>query len=103
MAVVTAPPLAPTPLFTRLARPRPVVVLILLIWLPLVAYVMFGRQLGNDLRSLVLLPAIPAALIVYAMALRAWRESWVAVLGVSLVFLWVLLAVTAPYLPLIDP
>ena len=64
---------------------------------------MFGKQIGADLRNLVLLPAIPAALILYGLAVYSWRESWVAVLGVSLVFFWVLLAVSAPYLPLIDP
>ena len=76
--------------------------LLLLIWLPLVAYVMFGRQL-DDLRPYVLLPAIPAVAILYAMAVRAWSESWVAVIGVSLVFFWLALAVTAPYLPILDP
>ena len=44
--------------------------LLLLIWLPLVAYVMFKRQLG-DWRDYVLLPAIPAALLLYALAV--WR------------------------------
>jgi peptide/nickel transport system permease protein len=101
MAVVAAP-LPPAPLFARLNKPRTIVALILLIWVPLVLYVMFGRQIG-DLHDFVLLPAIPAALVLYAMAVRAWRESWVAVLGVSLVFLWVILAVSAPYLPLLDP
>jgi hypothetical protein len=42
------------PLFARLAQPRAIVALILLIWVPLVAYVMFGRALG-DLRDFVLL------------------------------------------------
>jgi len=103
MAVVTAPvPSPPQPLFSRLAKPRGVAALVLLIWVPLVLYVMFGRQLG-DARPFVLIPAAPAALLLYAMAVHAWRESWVAVLGVSLVFFWVILAVSAPYLPLLDP
>jgi len=102
MAVVTAPLPASQPIFARLARPRPVVVLLLLIWLPLVAYVMFGRQL-DDLRPYVLLPAIPAAIVLYAMAVRAWSESWVAVVGLTLVFFWLFLAVSAPYLPILDP
>lgn len=101
MAVVTAP-LPPRPLFAQLSQPRIVIGLLLLVWLPLVLYVMFGRRLG-DARDWVLLPAIPAALVLYFMAVRAWRESWVAVVGVSLVFFWILMAVTAPYLPLIDP
>ncbi|MCC0042553.1 MAG: ABC transporter permease [Rhodobiaceae bacterium] len=37
------------------------------------------------------------------LGLNAFRESWVAVIGLTLVFLWLFLAVTAPYLPLIDP
>jgi len=101
MAVVAAP-IPSIPLFTRLAQPRAIVALVLLIWVPLVAYVMFGRPLGY-MRDIVLLPAIPAALLLYAMAIWAWRESWVAVVGVSLVFLWIFLAVAAPYLPLLDP
>lgn len=99
---VVAAPLPPRPLMARLARPRPAVALLLLMWLPLVAYVMFRRQLG-DLQLYILLPAIPATLLLYAVAASAWRESMVAIVGLTLVFFWVFLAVTAPYLPLIDP
>jgi peptide/nickel transport system permease protein len=101
MAVVTASPPA-RPLSAYFAGPRAAIVLLLLVWVPLVLYVMFGRQLG-DLRNIILLPAIPAALLLYARAVWAWRESWVAVLGVTLVLFWILLAVSAPYLPLLDP
>ncbi len=101
MSVVAAP-LPPVPLLSRLARPKPVIILLLLVWVPLVAFVMFGRQLG-DLRDYVLLPAIPATLLLYAVASWSWRESMVAVTGLTLVLAWVLLAVSAPYLPLIDP
>jgi len=101
MAVVTAD-FPPRPLFAQLAKPRITVGLLLLVWLPLVAYVMFGRKLGG-LQDYVLLPAIPAALLLYATAVWAWRESPVAVVGATLVFLWVVLAVSAPYLPLLDP
>jgi peptide/nickel transport system permease protein len=101
MAVVAAP-VPPVPVFARLAKPRIVLGLLLLMWLPLVAYVMFRRNLG-DLQDYVLLPAIPAALLLYLTAVWSWRESWVAVIGVTLVFIWVLLAVAAPYLPLLDP
>jgi peptide/nickel transport system permease protein len=101
MAVVAAP--APAePLFARLRRPKPIIALILLVWIPLVLYVMFGRQLG-DIRYYALMPAVPAALLLYGLAVWSWRESWVAVIGVSLVFLWIFLAVSAPYLPLLDP
>ncbi len=101
MSVVAAPA-PPTPIFARLAKPRMILFLLLLMWVPLVAYVMFQRQLG-DLDSYVLLPAVPAALLLYMTAVWAWRESTVAVVGVTLVFFWVILAVSAPYLPLLDP
>ena len=74
----------------------------MLIWLPLVSYVMFRPALGAA-APYVLLPAIPAVIALYGMAMRRWRESWVAVLGLTLVCFWLLMAVTAPYLPLADP
>ena len=74
MADAVAPPAA-SGRHARLAQPRAIVVLLLLMWLPLVAYVMFGRLLG-DARTYVLLPAIPAALILYAHGVWRWRESW---------------------------
>jgi peptide/nickel transport system permease protein len=76
--------------------------LLALIWMPLVAYVMFRPLLGA-LGSYLLLPAIPAVLLLYVTAVRRWRESWVAVLGVTLVCFWLLMAVSAPFLPLPDP
>jgi len=102
MAVVTSSAPPATPLLARLGRPRSAIVLLLLMWLPLVAYVMFARQLG-DMRSYVLLPAIPAALVLYVVAAWNWRESTIAIIGLTLVFFWLLLAVSAPYLPLLDP
>jgi peptide/nickel transport system permease protein len=74
----------------------------MLIWLPLVSYVMFRPALGPAAQY-VLLPAIPAVIALYGMAMRRWRESWVAMLGLTLVCFWLLMAVTAPYLPLADP
>ena len=102
MAVVAAAPLPPQPLFQRFARPRPVLVLLLLMWLPLVAYVMFGRAAR---RPAELHPASrgsggAASLFI---AVWAWRELPIAIVGLTLVFFWLVLAVTAPYLPLIDP
>ncbi len=91
-----------TPLLDRLSRTKPVIALILVMWLPLTAYVMFGNMIGGNARA-VLLPAIPATIILYVLGIRAFRESWVAVLGLSLVFFWLLMAVSAPYLPLVDP
>jgi peptide/nickel transport system permease protein len=74
----------------------------MLIWLPLVSYVMFRPALGAAAQY-VLLPAIPAVMALYGAAVSRWRESWVAMLGLTLVCFWLLMAVTAPYLPLADP
>jgi peptide/nickel transport system permease protein len=79
-----------------------VALLLTLIWLPLAGYVMFRPALGG-LEAYLLLPAIPAVILLYIVALRSWRDSRVAIFGVSLVCFWVLMAVTAPYLPLLDP
>jgi peptide/nickel transport system permease protein len=103
MSVTTAP--APASVFSHLDRlktPRGLIALILLMWLPLATYVLFGRRLGWA-QDLVLLPAIPAVIMLYVIGVRAWAESTVAVIGLTLVFFWLLMAVTAPYLPLIDP
>jgi len=77
-------------------------VLLALIWLPLVSFVMFRPALGAAGRY-VLLPAAPAVIVMYVMALRRWRESRVALFGITLVSLWLLIAVTVPFLPLADP
>lgn len=76
--------------------------LLTVIWLPLATYVMFRRSLGGSAPYL-LLPAIPAVLALYVVALRAFGDSRVAIVGLTLVFFWVLMAVAAPYLPLPDP
>ena len=89
-------------LLDRLSAPKPLIVLVLVMWLPLLAFVMFRPQLGA-LADYVLLPAIPALLLLYVLGVRAWRESWVAVIGLTLVCFWLLMAVSAPYLPLLDP
>lgn len=98
---VTEIPSGPSAL-DRLSRPKPVIALILLMWVPLMAYVMFGQTIGGEART-VLLPAIPATLMLYVLGVRAFRESRVAVIGLTLVFFWLLMAVSAPYLPLMDP
>ncbi|MGH6943008.1 MAG: ABC transporter permease [Geminicoccaceae bacterium] len=99
-ALATARP-APS-LMDRLHTPRAVIVLVLLMWLPLTAYVMFGGALGSA-RNMVLLPAIPATVLLYILAMSAWRESKIALIGGTLVFFWLIIAVSAPYLPLLDP
>lgn len=100
-----APAAAPAsiPLLRRLQRPRMCLALILLMWIPLTVSVMFGGYLGDPFRSWVLLPAIPATLLLYVVAVVSWRESPVAMIGVSLVFFWLIIAVTVPFLPLVDP
>ena len=95
MAIAETLP-APT-LLERLSAPKPALVLLLLMWVPLTLYVMFGVD------QLVLLPAIPAAALLYALGVYNFRESTTAVIGLTLVFFWLLAAVSAPYLPLIDP
>lgn len=84
-------------LLERLAKPKPMLILFAIMWIPLTLYVMFG------LSDLVLLPAIPAAVALYIICLWAFRESTVAIIGLTLVFFWLLAAVSAPYLPLLDP
>jgi peptide/nickel transport system permease protein len=89
-------------LVERLRTPRALILLVLLMWVPLTAYVMFGGPLGPA-RHYVLWPAIPATVLLYVLAMGAWRESKVAMIGGTLVFFWMFIAVTAPYLPLLDP
>lgn len=84
-------------LMERLAKPKPMLILFAIMWIPLTLYVMF------EMSDLVLLPAIPAAVLLYAICLWAFRESTVAVIGLTLVFFWLIVAVSAPYLPLLDP
>ncbi len=102
----SAPPAAapaPLPLLKRLQRPRPCLALLLLMWIPLTVFVMFGGHLGDALRAWILVPAVPATLLLYVVAVTSWRESPIAVVGVSLVFFWLIIAVTVPFLPLMDP
>ncbi|MEP3278416.1 MAG: ABC transporter permease [Stappiaceae bacterium] len=86
----------------RLYSPRIIVLLLVIMWMPLMLYVM-GADLLGDAHQFILLPAIPATFILYALGIYAFRESWIAILGLSLVFFWLAAAVSVPYLPLIDP
>ncbi len=90
------------PLLKRLTEPKVIIGLFVAMWVPLMLYVMFGKYIGNA-KDIMLLPAYPATVILYILGVRAFRESWVAVLGLTLVFFWIFMAVTAPYLPLLDP
>ena len=93
---------APAPVSEGAASSSMTLVAAVLVVVPLAAHVIFGRQIGA-LDAYVLLPAIPATLLLYARLVRRWWESPVAVVGATLVFFWVLVAVSAPYLPLLDP
>ena len=101
MAVMTPDMPAPS-LLERLKTPKVLIVLVALMWFPLMLSVMGADRLG-EARHLVLLPAIPATIILYVIAVTSWRESWIAVLGASLVFFWLFMASAAPFLPLADP
>jgi peptide/nickel transport system permease protein len=101
MAVVTAAP-PPVPLMDRLKQPKVAGLIFVIAWVPLMAYVMAGSSLGA-LENYVLIPAIPAVLLLYVICVSAFRESPIAVIGATLVFFWFFIAVTAPYLPLLDP
>jgi peptide/nickel transport system permease protein len=89
-------------LLERLETPRNALVLVLVMWVPLTVYVMFGDALDGA-ADWVLLPAVPAAVLLYVMALRAFAESWIALVGATLVFFWLIVAVAVPFLPLVDP
>ncbi len=98
---VAAPP--PVSLLKRLQRPRVFLSLMLLMWIPLTVYVMFGGYLDDPFKSYLLAPAVPATVLLYIVAVASWRESPIAIIGASLVFFWLVLAVTVPFLPLHDP
>ena len=84
------------------SQPRVFIALLVLMWGPLLIYVMFGHKFEST-KDIILLPAIPATIALYILAVSAWRESTVAVIGLTLVFFWLFIAVTAPFLPLLDP
>ncbi|MFP4360621.1 MAG: ABC transporter permease [Alphaproteobacteria bacterium] len=86
----------------RLETPRNALILVVVMWVPLTLYVMFGDALGT-LAEWTLVPAVPAAVALYVMALRAFAESRIALAGATLVFFWLIVAVAVPFLPLVDP
>lgn len=111
MAATTAAPEPARSLIDILQAPKTVLWLLGTMWICLCLYVMGENTLrvinipGTDytVRDLVLIPAIPCVTILYLTAMYSWRESWVAMLGATLVFFWLFCAVFAPYLPLVDP
>jgi peptide/nickel transport system permease protein len=86
----------------RLETPRNALLLVLVMWVPLTLYVLFGDALDAT-ADWVLLPAVPAAVLLYVMAVRTFAESWIALAGATLVFFWLIVAVAVPFLPLVDP
>ena len=92
--------IAPPP--SGLTPMRAAAALLALIWLALAAYVMVPQTLGAA-RPWILAPAIPATIALYAILVWSWRESTIAIVGITLVLFWILLAVSAPYLPILDP
>ena len=94
---------APSPtLLQRFSEPRNLIILFLLMWVPLTIYVIFRNMLGG-FADVILTVAVPATAILYVLGLRAFHESWIAMIGLTLVFFWLFMAVTAPFLPLHDP
>ncbi|MEM6666649.1 MAG: ABC transporter permease [Pseudomonadota bacterium] len=85
----------------KLSTPKPLITLGILFWIPLCVYVMGGG--ASSMPSWVLWPAVPSVLLLYVLGLRAFHESVVALIGLTLVFFWLGAAVFAPFLPLADP
>jgi peptide/nickel transport system permease protein len=86
-----------------LKNARAVGTMVALIWVPLMIYVMFGSHVPPNLKPLILLPAIPAVALLFVVAATSFKESTIAMVGLCLVFFWLFIAVTVPYLPIIDP
>ncbi len=105
MAAITSIPVSPTSpsLLKTLQQPRAVIVLVLLMWVPLTLNVMLAGSINDAVRPYLLLPAIPAALMLYGVAVLSWRESPIAIIGLTLIFFWLIVAVAVPFLPLVDP
>ena len=105
MAAITSIPVSPTSpsLLKTLQQPRTVIVLVLLMWVPLTLNVMLAGSINDAVRPYLLLPAIPAALMLYGVAVLSWRESPIAIIGLTLIFFWLIVAVAVPFLPLVDP
>jgi peptide/nickel transport system permease protein len=105
VAAITSIPVSPTSpsLLKTLQQPRAVIVLVLLMWVPLTLNVMLAGSINEAVRPYLLLPAIPAALMLYGIAVLSWRESPIAIIGLTLIFFWLIVAVAVPFLPLVDP
>lgn len=89
------------PLIKTLQSTSVIIALLCVMWVPLMIFVMGGGM--SRMPGAVLLPAVPAVIILYVLAIYSWRESWIALIGATLVFFWLFMAVSAPFLPLVDP
>lgn len=76
--------------------------LALFVWLALGLYVLLASALGSW-RDIILLPALIAAIVLCTACLYHLRHSKLAMTGATLIFFWVIIALLAPLLPLIDP
>jgi len=104
MLSATEHPLRRSRLFPpRLLSPgQTALVLLALIWVPLFTFVLYRDQLG-PFGSRLLLPSVPAVVALYVLAVRSWGRTPVALIGLTLVCFWMLVAVAVPFLPLADP
>jgi len=76
--------------------------LVALTWGPLAGFVMLAPALGGATRY-ALLPAIPAVAALYFLTVARCRRSRIAVIGMSLICFWLLIAVSVPFMHLLDP
>jgi peptide/nickel transport system permease protein len=102
-AIVSTAAAPPINLLKLLQQPRSLIVLFAVMWVPLTANVMLAGTMSDAIRPYLLLPAIPAAIVLYLIAILSWRESPIALVGLTLIFFWLIVAVTVPFLPLVDP
>lgn len=87
---------------TALLSPALVMTLMGIVWFPLMAHVMAANRLGSW-ENAILLPAIPALAALYLATWRTLRGTPMTLIGASIVFFWLAMALLAPFLPLIDP
>ena len=83
-------------------RPYAIATLAIFAWLPLMLHVIAGSRLGMA-RDWILLPAIPAAIVLFLIAWRALAHSTMARTGLCIAGFWIAMALLAPFLPLADP
>src|SRR5262249_52899605 len=99
---LVAPP-PPLSLLKRLQQPRVLIALVALMWLPLTLYVMFGHYFEEPGRNSLPVRAFRASLLLYFVGVASWGDWRFAVIGARLVFFWLIVAATVPFLPLVDP